>query len=204
MGFLSQNTFALIGRGKSITEKPSPHWIFARRLKPHAFKWRSQLPIRRIKEALSEINKAAKKDPVSGAEGAVLFLEKISPAIDRVDSLSGAIGTTVNHAIEALVPIIAKAPVKESVRDRWLERLWAAVEADEIPYLELLPEYWGDLCDTVEQASRWADEFLGPTRMHLKPGRLPGTWFKGTSACLSSLFKADQYEALMGLFDRDD
>jgi hypothetical protein len=40
------------------------------------FGWRSQPAILRIREALSEIRKAARKDPILGAEGAVLFLEK--------------------------------------------------------------------------------------------------------------------------------
>jgi len=46
-----------------------------------------------------------------------------------------------------------------------LERLWAAVEADEIPYLELLTDYWENLCVTPERASRWADEFIDILRM---------------------------------------
>ncbi len=55
---------------------------------------------KRVKEALSEIKKMARKDPVTGAEGAVLFLEKVSPAIEHVDSSSGVIGTAVNKAID--------------------------------------------------------------------------------------------------------
>ena len=42
-----------------------------------AFGWRSQAAITRIKEAVAEIKKVAKKDPVLATEGAVLFLEKI-------------------------------------------------------------------------------------------------------------------------------
>jgi len=38
------------------------------------------------------------------AEGSVLLLEKLSPALERVDSSSGSIGNAVNKAIEALVP----------------------------------------------------------------------------------------------------
>jgi hypothetical protein len=99
-------------------------WQFAARLRYHAFGWKSDKPIQRIKEALTEIKQVAKKEPALAAEGAVLFLEKISPAIEEVDSSSGAIGTMVNRAIETLVPIIAKAKVEQPVRDRWLERLW--------------------------------------------------------------------------------
>jgi hypothetical protein len=42
------------------------------------------LPIRRIKEAVAEIKKAARKDKVLGAEGAVIFLEKVSGALDTL------------------------------------------------------------------------------------------------------------------------
>ena len=87
-------------------------WTFRARFRRHAFGWRSQPAIKRIKEAVSEIKKAARKDPVLGAEGAVLFLEKISPAIEKVDGSSGSIGTAVNTAIDALVPIIAKEPAE--------------------------------------------------------------------------------------------
>jgi hypothetical protein len=40
-------------------------WTFRARFRRHAFEWRSQPAIKRIKEAVSEIKKAARKDPVS-------------------------------------------------------------------------------------------------------------------------------------------
>ena len=43
-----------------------------------------------------------------------LFIEKVSPALEHVDSSSGAMGTAVNHAIEELVATITKAPVELS------------------------------------------------------------------------------------------
>ena len=47
-------------------------------------------------------------------------------------------GTAVNNAMEQLVPIIADAPVDEKARQRWLERLFDAHEADRMPYIEIL------------------------------------------------------------------
>jgi hypothetical protein len=85
-------------------------WTFRARFRRNAFGWRSQPAIKRIKEAVSEIKKAARKDPVLGGEGGVLFLEKISAAIERVDGSSGAIGTTVYNAIEALAPMARGLP----------------------------------------------------------------------------------------------
>jgi hypothetical protein len=74
-------------------------WEFKPRFRRHAFGWKSQPAIQRVKQAVSEIKKVAKHDPVLGAEGAVILLERLSPALDHVDSSSGAIGTAVNNAI---------------------------------------------------------------------------------------------------------
>ncbi len=104
-------------------------WEFTARFRRGCFGWRSEPAITRIKEAVAEISKVARKDQILGGKGAVLFLEKLSPALEHVDSSSGAIGTAVNNAIEKLTPIIAKAPADETLRHLWLERLWVAVQA---------------------------------------------------------------------------
>lgn len=176
-------------------------WTFRARFRRHAFGWRSQPAIKRVKEAVAEIKKTARKDPVLGGEGAVLFLEKVSPAIERVDSSSGAIGTAVNNAIDALVPIIANAPADDKLRDKWLERLWQAVQADDIPYIERLPDHWGTLCVTPEHASRWADEFIGVVRMAWSPNPELRGYFKGTAACLSALLKAGRNAEILELLE---
>ena len=98
-------------------------WQFASRFRRHAFGWRSDTPIQRIKEALAEIKQVARKEPVLAAEGAVTLLEKFSPALEQVDSSSGALGSAVNKAIETLVPLIVKANVEPKQRQRWLDRL---------------------------------------------------------------------------------
>lgn len=174
-------------------------WAFRARFRRHAFGWRSQPAIARIKEAVAEIKKAARKGPLLGGEGAVLFLEKISPAIEQVDSSSGAIGTAVNNAVEALVPIIANAPADDKLRDDWLKRLWQAVEADDAPYLEMLPEHWGELCASAQCASHWADEFIDGVRMTWGPNPELRGYYKGTAACLSALLKAGRNEVILQL-----
>ena len=103
-----------------MTSGAKHKWTFRPRFRRNAFGWRSQPAIRRIKEAVVEIKKVARKDPVLGGEGAVLFLEKISPALEQVDSSSGFIGNAVNKAIEVLVPIIAKAPIESKQRNQRL------------------------------------------------------------------------------------
>jgi hypothetical protein len=176
-------------------------WTFRSRFRAGAFGWRSDLPIKRITEAVSEIKKAAREDKVLGAEGAVTFLEKVSGALEHVDSSSGAIGTTVNRAIETLVPIVAQAPASDNLRDKWLERLWRAIEDDEIPYIELLADHWGELCVTPERASRRADRFIEGVRLVWSPDLPRGGHFKGTAACLSALYAAGRHEDLLNLLD---
>jgi len=174
-------------------------WNFAPRFRCNAFGWRSQPAIARVKQAVSEIRKSARSDPTLAAEGAVLFLEKVSPALEQVDSSSGAIGTAVNHAIRDLVPIIASARADEKIRHAWLERLWKAHEADKIPYIELLADYWGELCASKEVASTWADRLVGITRMALSPDKNLRGHFHGTTACLSALYFAERYAEVVDI-----
>lgn len=181
-------------------------WQFAFRFRRNAFGWKSATPILRIKEALTEIKQVAKKEPVLAAEGAVLFLEKLAPAIENVDSSSGAIGTAVNRAIELLVTIIAKADVDRAVREKWLDRLWDALQEDDMPYLESMGEYWGALCVTPEIAAKWAD-YLSPTLTtmwdHCAHSGEYG-YFRGTTACLSTLYSAGRHDELLGLIAKSE
>ncbi|MFZ5765803.1 MAG: hypothetical protein ACOY4H_09435 [Thermodesulfobacteriota bacterium] len=175
-------------------------WTFTSRFRKQAFGWRgSSTAIQRVKEAVAEIKAAARQDPLLGAEGAVLFLEKISPALEQVDSSSGAIGTAVNNAIEALVPIIVEAPADTKLRQKWLERLWKAIEEDDIPYIELLPDHWGALCKSPDLASHWADDLMTPVRITWTADRRGSGYFKGTSACLSALLAAGRNKEILEL-----
>ena len=177
-------------------------WQFASRFRRHSFGWRSDTPVQRIKEAITEIKQAARKEPVLAAEGAITLLEKLSPALEQVDSSSGALGSAVNKAIDTLVPIIVKADVEPKLRQRWLERLWQALQDDEVPYIELLGDYWGELCVTPELASRWADEFLPVVESVWSPKASGHGFFKGTSACLASMYAAGRHQELLALLDK--
>jgi len=178
-------------------------WEFTRRFRRGAFGWKSQPAIQRVRQAVSEIKAVARRDPALAAEGAVLFLERVSPALEHVDSSSGAIGTAVNHAIEDVVAIIASAPVSASTRAGWLDRLWEAHAADAIPYIERLGDFWGDLCTSPEIASAWADRLVGIVRMALSPDPKLRGFFHGTTACLSALFRAGRYEEILALVEQD-
>ncbi len=178
-------------------------WQFRTRFRRHAFGWRSQPAIRRIKEAVSEIKKVGRKDTILAAEGAVLLLEKVSPALEDVDSSSGAIGTAVNRAIAALVEIIASAPADGPTRDHWLARLFAAHAEDQIPYIERVADHWGELCASPDVASRWADQLLETSRMALSPDIETRGHFHGTAACLSALYTAERYDDLVDLLEAE-
>lgn len=129
-------------------------WEFKARFRRHAFGWKSQPAITRVKQAVAEIKKVAKKDPVLAAEGGIAFLERVSPALEHVDSSSGSIGTAVSNAIAELVPIIASAPADPQTRAAWLERLFEAHQADRIPYIERLADHWGELCGSEQVSSK--------------------------------------------------
>ncbi len=144
----------------------------------------------------------SRKEPVLAAEGAVILLEKLSPALEQVDSSSGAIGTAVNKAIDTLVPIIAAATVDVGVRQHWLQRLWAAVENDGMSYIEALGELWSDLCVTPEIAVAWAEEFLPGLESAWGSPRREHRYYGGTAACLACLYAAGRYEQLLALLEK--
>jgi len=125
----------------------------------------------------------------------------LSPALGRIDSSSGAIGSAVNNAIAALVPVISDAPADDPLRGQWLERLFEAIQEDDIPYIEYLGEFWGELCATPEIASQWADEVVGLVRMIWSGKPEYSGYFCGTTACLSALLKAGRYDELIGMVE---
>lgn len=179
----------------------SHKWDFRARFRRHAFGWKSQPAIKRVREAVSEIKKVARKDKTLAAEGAVLFLEKVAPALEHIDSSSGAIGTAVNKAIEALVPIIAEAPADAETRDRWLERLWSAYQDDDMPYIELLGDDWGEVCASKAVASKWADRLIDTCKLAWSPDPAIRGFFKGTTNCLSALVVAERYPEVLELVE---
>jgi hypothetical protein len=177
-------------------------WAFAPRFRRGVFGWRSEPAIARIKEAIAEIKAASRKDALLAAEGAVLFLQKVSPALQNIDSSSGAIGTAVNRAIDVLEPVIAKAPATEPMRRKWLEQLYQAHADDEIPYIESLANYWGELCASPDLAAEWADRLVETVGTVWGHSREEHGFFHGTTMCLSALLAAGRHEQLLALLDK--
>jgi hypothetical protein len=171
-------------------------------LRRGAFGWRSEPAILAVRRGVSEITSVARRDPVLAAEGAVLFLERASPALQNVDGSSGAIGNAVNHAVEALAAIIARAPAGPTVREGWLERLWEAYRQDAMPYIEALGDFWGDLCASPETASAWADRLVPMMAMAWSSESERRGYFHGTTACFSALLRAGRYMDLLALLEK--
>lgn len=109
-------------------------WAFTKRFRRGGFGWRaSRLASERIAEALAEIHAVARHDLLHAADGAVRLLVKLSLALEQVDSSSGALGSATRAAVDALVPVIAHAPADVTVREKWLEQLFAAIQDDDPP-----------------------------------------------------------------------
>ena len=176
-------------------------WTFQPRLRTRAFSWKgSPLACRRLKEAVAEIKKVAKAEPVTAAEGVVTLAERIWPAFQNIDTSSGALGGAVFGSLTALLPIAIDAPADRKTRDRWLERLWEAIEEDGVDYLSPVEYRWGELCGSPEVASYWADQLLPIVRAAWSDPR-PGSYCHGGTVCLSSLLAAGRHRELLEVLD---
>jgi hypothetical protein len=134
----------------------------------------------------------------------VLLLEKLSPAVNQIDSSSGALGNATAGVVEKMVPLIAAAPVPRRVREKWLERLLDAIQEDDPPYIESLGEHWGVLCADPDLASHWADQLL-PLVQHVMADRRKGTYAyaKSGTLCYSALFHAGRFDDLLAVLALD-
>ena len=106
-------------------------WAFKSRFRTGAYGWRgSALAGKRLKEAVGEITVVAKSDPVLAGEGIVSLLERLWPALQGIDTSSGALGRVVHRTLGELIPILIAAPADVAARSAWLERLFQAVMDD--------------------------------------------------------------------------
>ena len=180
-------------------------WAFRAGLRRNAFGWSgTRKAIERLSEAVGEIERMAQIEPALAGEGAVLLLEKLSPAVNQIDSSSGALGNATYGVVEKMVPLICAAPVPRRVREKWLERLFEAIQEDEPPYIESLSEHWGTLCADPALASQWADQLL-PLVQHVMADRRSGTYAysKSGTLCYSALFHAGRFEDLLAVLALD-
>ncbi len=179
---------------------PKHKWAFRPRFRTNAFGWRgSKLAIERLKEAVAEIKAVARTAPKTAAEGAILLMERLWPALQAIDSSSGALGNATNRTVHELIDILLAAPADGMVLEHRLDRLWTAIEEDGVDFLAEVGDRWGELCRTAERASRAADDFLPVVRLSWSPEHRG--YFRGTTACLSCLLTAGRHQELLDLIE---
>ena len=177
----------------------SHKWTFKTRFRTGAYGWKaSVLASRRLKEAVREIERAAKSDPVLAGEGVVTLLERLWPSLQDIDTSSGSLGNAVNRMLDELIPVLIDAPADLATRQRWMDRLYDAVAEDGVNYLSAVEDQWGDICGFPEPANRWADRMIPAVREGWA-GDEPGGWIVGTTLCLSCLVKTERFGELKEL-----
>jgi hypothetical protein len=181
----------------------SRRWAFVGRLRPRALGWRSaRAASERVREAVLEIQAAAREDPLEAAEGAVRLIERLEPALENVAG-SRALGAAVRHALGELIPLIHGAPADLRVRSAWLARLWEAYCASYLDLLEPLGERWGELCAEPELAAQYADLLVPLLAEHLDAENGDSFALEHVAEpCLSALLAADRPRAALSLLAR--
>ena len=72
-------------------------WVFRASLRRNAIGWSgTRKAIERLNEAVGEIERVARTDPALAGEGAVLLLEKLSPAVNQ-DRKSTRLNSSHRH-----------------------------------------------------------------------------------------------------------
>ena len=176
---------------------PSTHkWTFKARFRTNTYSWKgTSLASKRLKEAVSEIKKMAKSDPVIAGEGCVALMARLWPALQGIDSSSGALGRAVSRTLDSLISILIAAPATPETRAKWLEQLYDAVCNDGVQYLTPVEEHWGEICGVPQLANEWADRILPMLRQVWREGS-PGAHVVGDTLCLSCLLETGRYEEL--------
>jgi hypothetical protein len=179
--------------------KGSHKWAFKARFRPHAYGWRGTgLASQRLKEAVSEIKTVAKSDCVLAGEGVVSLMERLWPALEHIDTSSGALGGAVHRTLGDLIPILISAPADVATRSAWLERLCQAVMDDGVQYLAPVEDRWGEIAVYPELMEDYAERLRGMIQRVWVEER-PSGHVVGTTTCLSCLLEMGRYGDLIEL-----
>lgn len=174
-------------------------WAFASKFRARAYGWRgSALASKRLKEAVSEIKAAAKSDRLSAGEGAVSLMERLWPALQDIDTSSGALGGAVHRVLVELIPILISAPAGPAARAAWLERLFQAVLDDGVQYLAPVEDRWGEIAVYPEHMEDYAER-LRPAIRRGWVDEPRGGYVTGATICFSCLLELGRYGDLIEL-----
>jgi hypothetical protein len=140
---------------------PTHPWTFKKHFRREAYSWNgTALASKRMKEAVSEIKKVARKDSSLAGEGAVELFHRLYPALMQIDSSSGALGTAMYHTLESLIPILIQADWDMNTRGKWLDKLYEAILEDGWGTFDDLRKQWGQICVFPGLAHLWADKLI--------------------------------------------
>ena len=174
-------------------------WAFKSRFRAHAYGWSgSALASKRLKEAVGEIKAVTKSDRVLAGEGTVSLMERLWPALEDIDTSSGALGSVVHHTLDDLIPILISAPADMETRSSWLERLFQAVMDDGVQYLAPVEDRWGEIAVYPELMEDYAERLRGMIQ-RVWVDETPGGHVIGTTICLSCLLETGRYGDLIEL-----
>ena len=84
-------------------------------------------------------------------------MERLWPALEHIDTSSGALGGAVHRTLDALIPILISAPADVMTRSAWLERLFQAVLDDGVQYLAPVEDHWGEIAVYPELMIEYAE-----------------------------------------------
>ena len=179
--------------------KGSHRWAFKSRFRSRAYGWRgSALASKRLKEAVGEITAVAKSDGVLAGEGIVALSERLWPALEEIDTSSGALGGVVHRTLDDLIPILISAPADVATRSAWLERLFQAVMDDGVQYLAPIEDRWGEIAVYPELMEEYAERLRGMIQ-RVWVEEPAGGHVIGTTICLSCLLETGRYGDLIEL-----
>jgi len=178
-------------------------WTFKSRFRREAYSWNGTAKAsKRMKEAVSEIKKVAKKDSALAGEGVIELFVRLYPALMNIDGSSGALGNAMNKTIDALIPILIKADWDMNTRGKWLDKLYEAIQDDGWGTFDELRDHWGELCVYPGLVHLWADKLL-PTVKEVWSSA-GHSYFVGSDMCLSCLVGTERYGELHELLQLQD
>lgn len=181
---------------------PKYKWDFASKFRKGAYPWNGTAKAQAaLKQALSELKSAARDNAGLAAEGATVLLQKLVPSIEKIDSSSGALGSSVYDTVVELAEMVGRGHAWAEHEAR-VERCFDALQDDGYGYLDILGDRFAAVCGTSAECSKWADRLLSITREVLGGS---GGFFQGTSATLACLCASGRYaelEELLGLRSR--
>ena len=180
---------------------PTKHkWNFKSHFRREAYGWNGTAKAsKRMKEAVSEIKKIAKKESSLAGEGVVELFARLYPAMMQIDSSSGSLGAAMNKTIDALIPILIKADWDMNTRGKWLDKLYEAIIEDGWGTFDGLRDHWGELCVYPGLAHLWADRFIPIVK---ETWTTEGSsFFVGSDMCLSCLIFTERHDELQELLE---